>query len=167
MSYPMNPYALRACAVRLLACAYRLEVKYCWVLYVRYTISWYITNYKLLVHYSLHEGGGPQVGEVTCAKLPHLTCKRDHIEMRDYMDRRVTPPKRVTSPTWGPHLHVNRPLQGSTLRPVGSPMRPAFTQWRLNSHAWSPTWPPRSVTFFFGKTYTNDNLLSFTKLTDS
>ena len=50
----------------------------------------------------LHEGGGPQVGEVTCGKLPHLTCKRDHIKMRDYMDRRVTPPKRVTSPTWGP-----------------------------------------------------------------
>ena len=24
------------------------------------------------------------------------------------MDRRVTPPKRVTSPTWGPHLLVNR-----------------------------------------------------------
>ena len=22
--------------------------------------------------------------------------------MRDYTDRRVTPPKRVTSPTWGP-----------------------------------------------------------------
>ena len=22
--------------------------------------------------------------------------------MRDYIDRRVTPPKRVTSPTWGP-----------------------------------------------------------------
>ena len=32
---------------------------------------------------------------------PHLSCKRDHIKMRDYMDRRVTPPKRVTSPTWG------------------------------------------------------------------
>ena len=30
--------------------------------------------------------------------------------MRDYMDRRVTPPKRVTSPTWLPHLHVNRSL---------------------------------------------------------
>ena len=44
----------------------------------------------------LHEGGGPQVGEVTCGGLPHLTCKRDQIEMRDYMDRRVTPPKRVT-----------------------------------------------------------------------
>ena len=33
--------------------------------------------------------------------------------------------------------------QGSTLRPVGSPIRPAFTQWRLNFHACSPTWPPR------------------------
>ena len=32
---------------------------------------------------------------------PHLSCKRDHIKMRDYMDRRVTPAKRVTSPTWG------------------------------------------------------------------
>ena len=57
----------------------------------------------------LPEGGGPQVGEVTCGGLPHLTCKRDHIKMRDYMDRRVTPPKRVTSPIWVPHLHVNRP----------------------------------------------------------
>ena len=50
----------------------------------------------------LHEGGGPQVGEVTCGGLPHLTCKRDQIKMRDYMDRRVTPSKRVTSHTWGP-----------------------------------------------------------------
>ena len=49
----------------------------------------------------LHEGGGPQVGEVTCGGLPHLTCKRDHIKMRDYMDRRATPPKRVTSPISG------------------------------------------------------------------
>ena len=53
----------------------------------------------------LHEGRGPQVGEVTCGWLPHLTGKRDHIKMRDYMDRRVT------LPIWGPHLHVNRPLQ--------------------------------------------------------
>ena len=44
--------------------------------------------------------GEPQVGEVTCGKLPHLTCKRDHIKMRDYMDMRVTPLKRVISPTW-------------------------------------------------------------------
>ena len=26
------------------------------------------------------------------------------------MDRRVTPLRQVTSPTWGPPLHVNRPL---------------------------------------------------------
>ena len=29
-------------------------------------------------------------------RAPHLSCKRDQIKMRDYMDRRVT------SPTWGP-----------------------------------------------------------------
>ena len=38
------------------------------------------------------EVGDPQVGEVTCGGSPHLTCKRDHIKMRDYVDRRVTPP---------------------------------------------------------------------------
>ena len=27
------------------------------------------------------------------------------------MDRRVTPPKRVTLPTWGPYLDVNNPLK--------------------------------------------------------
>ena len=27
------------------------------------------------------------------------------------MNRWVTPPKRVTSPTWVPHLHVNSPLE--------------------------------------------------------
>ena len=50
----------------------------------------------------LHEGGGPQIGEVTCGGSPQLSCKRDQIKMRDYMDRRVTIPKRVTAPTWGP-----------------------------------------------------------------
>ena len=43
-------------------------------------------------------------------------------------------------------------------------MWPAFTQWRPNFLALSPTWPPRWVTFLFGKRYTNDNPLSFTKL---
>ena len=43
----------------------------------------------------LHGGGGPQIGEVTCGGSPHLSCKRDQIKMRDYMDRQVTPPKRV------------------------------------------------------------------------
>ena len=46
--------------------------------------------------------GGPQLGEVTCGGSPHLSCKRDQFKMRDYMDRRVTPHKRVASPTWGP-----------------------------------------------------------------
>ena len=47
-------------------------------------------------------GGGPQVGEVNYGGSPHLLCKRDEIKMRDYMDKRVTPRKLVTSPTWGP-----------------------------------------------------------------
>ena len=50
----------------------------------------------------LHGGGGAQIGEVTCGGSLHRSCKRDEIKMRDYVDRRVTSPKRVTSPTWGP-----------------------------------------------------------------
>ena len=50
----------------------------------------------------LHGGGGPRVGEVKYGGSPHLSCKRDQIKIRDCMDKRVTPPKRVTSPTWGP-----------------------------------------------------------------
>ena len=44
----------------------------------------------------LRGGGGPQIGEVTRGRSPHLSCKGDQIKMRDYMNRRVT------SPTWGP-----------------------------------------------------------------
>ena len=44
----------------------------------------------------LHGGGGPQVGEVTRGESLHLSCKCDQIKMRDYVDRWVTPPKRVT-----------------------------------------------------------------------
>ena len=33
---------------------------------------------------------------------PHLSCKRDQNKIRNYMDKRVIPPRRVTSPTWGP-----------------------------------------------------------------
>ena len=40
--------------------------------------------------------------KVTRGGSPHLSCKRDQIKMSDYMDRRVTPPKRATSATWGP-----------------------------------------------------------------
>ena len=58
--------------------------------------------FSLALRACLHGGGGPQVGEVTRGGLPHLSCKRDQIKMRDYMGRQVTPPKRVTSPTRGP-----------------------------------------------------------------
>ena len=50
----------------------------------------------------LHGGGGPQIGEVTFSGSPHLSCKRDQIKMKDYKDRRVSPPKQVTSLIWGP-----------------------------------------------------------------
>ena len=45
---------------------------------------------------------------------PHLSCKRDQIKMREYMDWRVTPPKPVSSPTWGapqPHADKKQPVQ--------------------------------------------------------
>ena len=45
-------------------------------------------------------------------KLPHLTCKRDHIKMRDDMDRRVTPPKQVTSPTRSPPPPCKQAIKG-------------------------------------------------------
>ena len=41
-------------------------------------------------------------GEVTCSEASHLSCTRDQIKLTHYMDRRVTPPNRVASPTWGP-----------------------------------------------------------------
>ena len=50
----------------------------------------------------LREGGGSQVGEITYGRSPNLTYERDHIKMRDYMERQVTPPQQVTSATWGP-----------------------------------------------------------------
>ena len=50
----------------------------------------------------LHGGGGPRVSEVTRGGSLHLLCKCDEIKMSDDMDRRSTPPKRVTSPNWGP-----------------------------------------------------------------
>ena len=68
-------------------------------------------------------GGGPQMGEVTRGRSPHLTCTRDQLKMRDYMDRRVTPPKRLTSPTWGPPPPCKEALKETDLfglSPVGS-----------------------------------------------
>ena len=44
---------------------------------------------------------------------PHLSCKRDPIKMRDHMDRSVTPPKWVTSPSWGPPPPCKQALKGA------------------------------------------------------
>ena len=71
------------------------------------SFEWHLTPHMTLsmeicIRVCLYEGGGSQVGEVTWGRLPHPTCKRDHIKMRDYVDWRVTPPKRVNSPIWGP-----------------------------------------------------------------
>ena len=68
----------------------------------------------------LHGSGGPQVGEVKFGGSPHLSCERDQIKMRDYIDRRDTPPKRVTSPTWGPPP------------PCKQALRPEFTSFFLS-----------------------------------
>ena len=42
-------------------------------------------------------------------------CKRDQFSMRDYIDRRVTPPKLVTSPSWGPPTFVLTGLKTQTI----------------------------------------------------
>ena len=73
---------------------------------------------NVLFRACLHGGGGPQIGEVTCGGSPHLSCKRDQIKMRDYMDRRVTPPKRVTSPAWGPPPPCKQALKKRLLRVI-------------------------------------------------
>ena len=62
----------------------------------------------------LQEGRGPQVGEVTCGKSPHLTCKRDHIKMRDYMDGGLSHLSGLPHLPMVPHLHVNKPLDGDS-----------------------------------------------------
>ena len=79
----------------------------------------FVVRFKLISFRAcLHEGGGPQIGEVTCGGSPHLSCNRDQIKMTDKKDRWVTPTKRVTSPTWG--------------RPTQCNQAPSFHwQWRL------------------------------------
>ena len=69
-------------------------------------------TFSRLLRKCLHERGGPQVGEVKYGGSPHLSCKRDQIKMRDYMDKRVTPPTRVTSSTWGPPPPCKQALNG-------------------------------------------------------
>jgi len=93
---------------------------------------------------SLDGGGGPQIGEVTCGGSTHLSCKRDQIKMRDYMDRRVT------SPTWGPPPPCKQSLSQRVLVRRVHPLPPAhfdpfrFSQLeeRLNSEREAPSSNP-------------------------
>ena len=66
------------------------------------TNQWCECSWLVSLRACLHEGGGPQIGEVTCGESPNLSCKCVPLKMRDYLDRPVTPPRRITSPTWGP-----------------------------------------------------------------
>ena len=76
------------------------------------------TDYEQSLYFlraCLHGGGGPQIGEVTCGGSPHLSCERDQIKMRDYVDRRVTHQSGLPHLPEVPHLHVNRPLVVSSV----------------------------------------------------
>ena len=41
---------------------------------------------NVLFRACLHGGGGPKIDEVTCGGSPQLSCKRDQIKMRHYVD---------------------------------------------------------------------------------
>ena len=59
----------------------------------------------MVVHMRAELGGDNpvwQTGQPTSVGHQTYHVKRDQIKMRDYMDRWVTPPKPVTSPTRGP-----------------------------------------------------------------
>ena len=49
----------------------------------------------------------------------HLSCKRDKIKMRDYVDRWVTHQSGLPHLPGVPHLHVNRPLVGQRMLFIG------------------------------------------------
>ena len=74
----------------------------------------------------LHVGGRPQVGEVTRGGSPHLSCKRDQIKMRDYVDRRVT------SPSWGPPPPCKQALSPSTRKRKAG----VFKNFNSGVHFW-------------------------------
>ena len=83
----------------------------------RRVLSWLLINVVIssavVFRTCLHGGGGPQIGEVTCGGSPHLSCKRDQIKMRDYVDRTVAHQSGLPHLLGVPHLHVNRPYISS------------------------------------------------------
>ena len=69
---------------------------------------------KVMIHHfkglSLHGGGGPQMGEVTCNGSPYLSCKRDQIKKEEIIWTGGLPHLSGLPHLPGvPHLHVNSP----------------------------------------------------------
>ena len=78
-------------------------------------ILWYYS--KIKQDHSQYGGGGPQVGGVTCLFIQSLILIWLHLHDRwgdhnyeTFMNRHVTPPKRLPLLPGVPHLRVNKPL---------------------------------------------------------
>ena len=84
-----------------------------------------------LIRACLHGRRGPQIGEVTCGGSPHLSCKRDEIEMRDYMDKRVTHQSGLPYLPGVPHLQVNEPKARHTVRLLNQMLRQCRSKVKL------------------------------------
>ena len=125
---------------------------FCWFGHLReYCVL--LRHLPLHVRACLHEGGGPQIGAVTCGGSPHVSCKRDQIKMRDYMDRRVTTPKWVTSPTWGPPPPCKQALRGTQATNIKQDKVSKENVVQLNSAATTKIEnSKKQIKVYFGKT---------------
>ena len=75
---------------------------------------------------------------------PHLSCKRDQIKTSDYMDRRVTPPKQVTSLTWGPLPPCKQALRETgPLSPGVLPLSAGMCRW--TGYGFFPLYPKEDI----------------------
>ena len=64
------------------------------------------------------------------------------------MHRRVTPPTQVTLPTWGPHLHVNRPLSKKARSThIAEQLSMPATAWMIWLYAGVRYWPGRGLVY--------------------
>ena len=64
-------------------------------------IQMYAAKIKIFTLWTWGTSG--RSGNILWSPHLHVSCKRDQIKnMRDYMDRQVTLPKRVNSLTWSP-----------------------------------------------------------------
>ena len=75
---------------------------------------------------------------------PHLSCKRDQIKTSDYMDRRVTPPKQVTSLTWDPLPPCKQALRETS--PLSSGVLPLYGNVPLETgYGFCPLYPKQDI----------------------